>query len=251
MKSFFNTIKSLFSASQNTIETTTEKHSSPKVYAEQVQVANADIVDGYKFCATIAPSVPLRYLQMHGEGCKALTNRDREIPQAYGIWTPCLSPKFSAIFEEDATVWSVIGSIPANGGDFLPYLVHMRQIIETPKEENQTDLQSIFAKIEQIKALPQAHSYKENRAFGTIEKCLLTDYFALIFKQEDDALEFMLSQLAEYSYKGLKASHIRELYSQGFQSIENILKAPDNVLLGLKGVGAKKLIMIRNNMSFG
>lgn len=88
------------------------------------------LIQYFKFCATMQLRTPLRILQHHND-----THWDRSIPPPkivttswQGIWVPCT--RLSGIFEYEATMASEIGQIPVSGGDFLRFLLTIREAVE-------------------------------------------------------------------------------------------------------------------------
>jgi len=91
---------------------------------------NEDIIKGWQFCATLQLRTPLAVLQQHGR--RVLRSPDgppmvtTEMWQ--GIWTFDVSDEFSMF--DAVSIASEVGSIPANGGDYLPFLLAFRTITE-------------------------------------------------------------------------------------------------------------------------
>ncbi|WP_454838234.1 hypothetical protein [Pseudomonas mohnii] len=88
------------------------------------------LIQHFKFCATMQLRTPLRILQHHND-----THWDRSIPPPkivttswQGIWVPCT--RLSGLFEYEATMASEIGQIPVSGGDFLRFLLTIREAVE-------------------------------------------------------------------------------------------------------------------------
>jgi len=99
--------------------------------SEAPQWDDAELIQHFKFCATMQLRTPLRILQHHND-----THWDRTQPPPkiiekswQGIWVPCT--RLSGLFEYEATMASEIGQIPLNGGDFLRFLLTIREAVES------------------------------------------------------------------------------------------------------------------------
>ncbi|WP_244861856.1 hypothetical protein [Pseudomonas sp. Ost2] len=89
-----------------------------------------DIVTHFRFCTTMQLRTPLEVLKRHND-----TYWDRSAPPPVfitepwqGIWVPCT--RLSGLFENGATMASEIGQIPISGGDFLRFLLIIREALE-------------------------------------------------------------------------------------------------------------------------
>lgn len=98
---------------------------------------NSDIISGLKFCATMQLRTPLRVLWRHGELFCDLPNEPPEIARATweGIWTT-YGPSFRELgidLDEPSPgqMASEIGPIPIDGGDYLKFLIAVREILES------------------------------------------------------------------------------------------------------------------------
>ena len=194
---------------------------------KQICEMNSDIIKGYKLCVTMGINTPLKYLKRHNEVAE---NTNEDIPPKFGIWVAKLSSEFD-VFKEGATMASDVGQIPTDGGDFLPYLIDIRKILEL-KIDGNSDVRDTINRCKSIEQLPSSEKYSGK-----------------VFESENSLFSHVLSETSANNFKGLSASNILELYEVGYGSIESILNAPDKVLLSLKGVGKKKLETIRNNLS--
>jgi hypothetical protein len=88
------------------------------------------LIQYFKFSATMQLRTPLKILQHHND-----THWDRSMPPPeivtkpwQGIWVPCT--RLSGLFEYEATMASEIGQIPVSGGDFLRFLLTIREAVE-------------------------------------------------------------------------------------------------------------------------
>lgn len=97
--------------------------------------ANSDIISGYRFCATIQMRTPLRVLRRHGEVHKGIGSEPPEIAIGMweGIWIP-IAQTFRDlgldIDESNFTMASDVGPIPQDGGDYLKFLLAVREAAE-------------------------------------------------------------------------------------------------------------------------
>lgn len=74
------------------------------------------------------------------------------------------------------------------------------------------------------------------------------DYLQKLFENsQNKLLEFVLQEFGVPSHKGLKIDHLKQLSDIGYSSLSEMLEAPDDVLLSLKGIGPSKLKTIREN----
>ncbi len=220
--------------------------SSTKTSVQSLADNNKDIINGFRLSVTLSARVPLKLLKRHGEIAKAIPPEDADLPSGEAIWLPKLKDELS-ILEEGGTMWSPAGHIPVDGAEVLQYFIEVREIIEAPLLQPHDEISEALSRLEKIKALPGGPLYNMDDKYQTV-KSAATDYFPLFFKKDDDTLNLILSELGAPSYDGLSYDHILELHSQGWKSIMEILNAPDEVLLELKGIGKKKLEKIRANM---
>lgn len=90
--------------------------------------ANMDIMSGLQFCATMQPWIPLRVLTRHGEIFNAPRGSPPKITRAMneGIWVPYMHGSPFPL----GSMASSVGYIPADGGEFLIFLLAVRRIVE-------------------------------------------------------------------------------------------------------------------------
>jgi hypothetical protein len=97
---------------------------------------NSDIVEGFRFSATMQMRIPLRVLARHGEMHRGPPEHLPAI--AKGMWEGVWMPKLRTFRESgvpldelpEAAMASDIGPIPVDGWDFLPFLLAVRQAVE-------------------------------------------------------------------------------------------------------------------------
>ena len=202
--------------------------------------------DGFQFCVTMHITVPLALLRRHGETAKSIPRSDDDLSPAHGIWVPRVAVPYQFL-EQGAAIASSIGYVPRDGGKFLPYLVSAREIIECPLPPNSSDISETLIRLKKIQSLPSGPTYFIDEKFQIAQGEDEIDYFQLVFMDEDRALTILLKELKSPNYIGLSLKHILELHTKGYNSISEILNAPDDVLLALDRVGKKKLEKIRRN----
>ncbi|MFL6858023.1 MAG: helix-hairpin-helix domain-containing protein [Allosphingosinicella sp.] len=98
--------------------------------------ANSDIISGHRFCATMQLRTPLRVLSRHGEVHKGLDRLPPQIAREMweGIWIVELRPwRELGINAKEiplGTMASDIGQVPADGGEYLQFLIAVRTAAE-------------------------------------------------------------------------------------------------------------------------
>lgn len=180
------------------------------------------VVEGWRFSATIQLRTPLRILR-----------RDRElssgpakplpitVEQWEGAWVPVLRALDVLPAFESSTRSSDIGPIPRNGGDYLKFLIHIREIVEAP-----TSVESRRTKLGGVDLPPEWNSFSE--AHGGLGA--ICDYFFPPFIS---------------SIKGLQAQTLRALEAKGWKTPQVIASLSDAELLAVKGIGPSKIQAIR------
>ncbi|WP_210413407.1 hypothetical protein [Altererythrobacter sp. TH136] len=187
---------------------------------------DTDILAGYTFCATMQLRTPLRVLLRHGEKHVGFSEPPviaRE--QWEGIWIPV--PKSWAELGFDlpelpgGTMASEVGQIPADGGEFLQFLIAVRQLVET--DESATARRRKL-EIELMKtrwlAFVGPLGGKEKVADKLLPPFLLT-------------------------IESLVHDTVVQLRTARLTTPRAIGAAPDAKLLAIKGVGPAKLKLIR------
>ena len=149
------------------------------------------------------------------------------------IWVPKLKDKFGFL-EGGGTMSSSIGPIPEDGGTFLPFLIKLRRIVESPYH-----LDDYTAAKEKAKDI-----LKLGESCGDANLFLQKLYQ----NSESNVFEFVLTETAEHTFKGLSFRHMEDLYTKGYSSVRSMLSAPESILLSLPGIGKAKLKKIRSNL---
>lgn len=189
----------------------------------------ADVCSGFRFCATMQLRTPLRVLLRHGE---IHTDRTKQPPKIAlemweGIWVPEVKPYPG--MPPPGMMASTFGPIPTDGGDYLPFLIAVRRIIEAHD--------TIEHRIEKLREMPLVAGWKtyvdkhgpshisESRGIDWIIDCFFPRFIKSIPK--------------------LTAGIVDELSRFGLDTPNRIAAATDEVLLGIKGIGRAKLQAMR------
>ena len=188
----------------------------------------------YKFSATLAPTTPLRYLRRHGELSFSIPDEEQAMDNQFYIWTPVNKDEY-AFLSEGRTTSSSVGPIDPSGGDFLPFLIALRGILEQ-EANNESDYQVAIEKSESILRL----------ASSSVQGA--SDYIQKLFNSSQaELISFTLSEQGSPNFNGLRIEHLAHLSSIGYSTITDMINAPDSVLLDLKGIGPSGLKKIQQN----
>jgi hypothetical protein len=187
---------------------------------------HSELVTSWEFCATLQLRTPLRVLKKHG----AIHSDLKSPPPSYaeemweGIWTPKQDSKYDFL-SEGATMSSDIGYVPSDGGDLLPFLIGVREIVETelPIDQRRKQLFKLLKNTEwsETVSLYGGDASIADRLFPTF-------------------LE---------SISGFSKDSIAELYQANLRTPESLEKSSDKDLLKVKGIGPSKLKIIRETCS--
>lgn len=208
---------------------------------------NADVLEGYRLSVSMLPNTPLAILKRHGECAATIPEKDCSLSPAHAIWALQLKTEFSFL-SKGSTCWSPVGRIPKDGGDFLPYLISVRNILEQPLTTSSSDFSEALNRLAKIKTLAGGRVLKFDENHAQIESNDIIDYFPLVFKDDKNALNFILDEIGAPSHNGFTMEHLLELHKKGHSSITDMLTVSDDILLSLKGIGKKKLEVIRKNL---
>lgn len=195
----------------------------PRNDMAMVPPGNDDIIGGYEYSATLQLRTPLFVLKNHGRVVPATPEGPPRISGEmwHGIWTVALTDEFKFL-DEGSTASSEIGYVPADGGDYLPFLIAVRTITENPESP-------IDEKKRALKAL-----IKESGPGGTHYSKFMTAK-ALV----DRALPSVINLLP--ANKTVRDA----LLAVGYDTLGKVRSASDEELLALKGLGSKSLKEIR------
>ena len=204
---------------------------------------NADVIKGYKFCATLQLRTPLRVLQRHGEVQQWSENGLPTYAHFLweGIWVPITktwaelagsnaelrsadSPHHNA-FNEMA---SDIGPIPQSGGTYLGFLRAFRRIVEFSASPDE--------KREAIETLSRDHpDYAK--------------YISIHRARSSNWPDEWLGYEQRLQIPGVGTRIARCLYDAGLRSRAILENASDTQLSAIKGVGPATIAKIRTVMS--
>jgi hypothetical protein len=97
-------------------------------------ISNDDVLAGWELSVTMQRRTPLAWLLRHREFHEG-SNRPTEIvPMQHACWVPVTRSWRSLGIDVDempeTAMASEIGQIPVNGGNFLPFLIEYRMIVE-------------------------------------------------------------------------------------------------------------------------
>jgi hypothetical protein len=166
------------------------------------------------------------------------------------VWLPEVADDF-AFLERGATMSSDVGYIPTDGGDFLLFLIEVRKIVEAPRDPSLCEIDDAHARAAALQRIPCGYGYSQDAEYNLVKNSRESGrktYYEILSRAEPEwAFEFVLNELASCSHSGLTVSHIEDLRRQGYGSIVEMIEAPDDVLLALKGIGKKRLEKIRKN----
>lgn len=94
----------------------------------------SDLISGWEMSVTMQTRTPLKWLQRHREFHTGAERPIEELPPEHACWVPVLKTWRELGIDEDeipeTTMASEIGQIPVDGGDFLPFLMEYRMIVE-------------------------------------------------------------------------------------------------------------------------
>lgn len=188
--------------------------------------ANQDVISGLEFVATMQLRTPLRVLLRHGE---IHTDINTEPPKIINeMWEGMWAPKTKTYRELGSDIdepppgmhASDIG--PILPGDYLPFLIAIRQIVEL-----NDSIENRIEKLRDMSTVGKWKAYIEKH--GGIEKIIR--YF---FPKFIDTIP------------SLNQSTEDELFKSGLNTPNRIAAAPDETLLSIKGIGKAKVKVIRD-----
>lgn len=181
-----------------------------------------DIITGWRFCATVQMRTPLTILREHNrlvpstpEGPPKLT-----CEMWQGIWVPDVGPDMDFL-NEGASMASEVGPIPIDGGDYLPFVIAVREISEGDT--------AVAAKEAALRELAKNSGPGET----PYSKFLSGD--ALV----DQVLPSVIHLLP------IPRPVREDLLAGGYMSLAKVRAASDSALRSIKGLGPKSLANIR------
>lgn len=182
-----------------------------------------DVVIGLKFYANLNLDTPLRVLRRHGEIHKHKTRNAPTIAKkpSEGVWLPVteifheMEINFPELFQ-DSTMSSCFGQIPVDGGDYLKFLIAIREIVE--KEAKIED------RITELIDLAHSSTWK--------------NFDGWEFGGKRSGYEWLIDNYFPYYFD-------KKLRDAGFNTPNRIIAASDQELLSVKGIGPATLKKIR------
>jgi len=98
----------------------------------------SDLLAGWEMLVTMQLRTPLRWLQRHREYHAGADRPTEQLPPEHACWVPVAKTWRSLGIDMDeiphTAMASQVGQIPADGGDFLPFLMEHRMIVEGAAE---------------------------------------------------------------------------------------------------------------------
>ena len=189
---------------------------------------NGDLLKGFRFFATMHLCTPLRVLARHGE---LHSGPPEHLPMiARGIWEGRWLPELRAprqfgspfhVLPEGA-IASDIGPIPVHGGEYLPFLLEVRDAVE--------GVSSIAYRIERLRQVLSAEHWQHIVSVYPLTTEKIIDRF---FPPFLDTVPRLPARVAA------------ELRSLLLCTPAAISAAPDALLLEIKGMGPRLLEALR------
>lgn len=203
-------------------------HSEHADYTMAAWRANQDIIECLQFCATMSSSTPLKALRRHGE---LHTDITCDLPQiidnwSQGVWVQKLRSFRSMGIDMDepgpGMMASQMGPIPLDGGEFLRFLIMVREIVES--------------------GLPI-----EARAARLLAELKRTFWCKFVSALGGDPVEIVCEffPYAVDTIPGLTMSARDVLARLGLDTAAKVAATLDIDLLDIKGIGPAKLKAIR------
>lgn len=193
-------------------------------------MANSDIIKGLRFSGTLQLRTPLRVLLRHNEIHADRGAAPSEIAheQWEGIWLP-------AVFDgpPGGSMASDIGPILVTGGDYLPFLIRVRAIVEAIVEAND----SIVHRIEELRKLLAQPAW-QNIVDLSGPRGLTKN------KNTDWIVDYFFPSFVKTIPK-ITHTQKNKLLRLGLSNPNKMAAASDETLLSIKDIGHEKLRAIR------
>jgi hypothetical protein len=94
----------------------------------------SDLIAGWQMSVTMQLRTPLKWLQRHREFHAGADRPTEQLPPEHACWVPVTKTWRELDIDEDemppSTMASQVGYLSADGGDFLPFLMEYRMIVE-------------------------------------------------------------------------------------------------------------------------
>jgi hypothetical protein len=99
---------------------------------------NDDVLAGWQMSVTMQLRTPFKWLQRHRAFHAGAVRPAEALPMEHACWVPVTKTWRAIGIDADeipeTTMASQIGQIPVDGGDFLPFLMEYRMIVEGAAE---------------------------------------------------------------------------------------------------------------------
>jgi predicted flap endonuclease-1-like 5' DNA nuclease len=178
--------------------------------------ANPDLVSGWRLSVTLSRRTPLEWLLRHGEHSAQPT----DVPMQHGIWIIRTKSWRELGFDIDelhpSTMASEIGQIAQDGGDFLPFLVAYRTIVEAQSSDDDT--------FDALTKLGEAYPAIQEALGGDIARAHVLDDLMML--------------------PGCGPKTAKSLFEHGFRSSEAVRATSPDVLRTIVGIGAKTAVKL-------
>lgn len=188
---------------------------------------NEDIITGLRFSATMQSRTPLRVLLRHGE---IHTDSTKPPPQIAlerweGMWSPITKTFRELGLDVDepppGDMASEIGYIPSDGGDYLLFLIAVREIVESHDTAEQ--------RIGNLEKLASSEKWRGFPGWGDGVQKIENQFFPFFLKK--------IPSLTGEATAGLRAMQL--------DTPNRLGTASDETLLNIKGIGPFELKHIR------
>lgn len=190
--------------------------------------ANRDILVGLRFVATMNLGVPLRVLSRHGEIHTDITKTPPEIALnlSEGIWVQKVcSLRCMGIEMDDppeGMMASAIGPIPTDGGEFLTFLIVVRELVEGREDVD----------------------VRAARLYDELNRTFWCKFVSALGGDPAQIVSYFFPYALD-TIPGLTTVARDVLSLRGIDTAAKVAIIPDSDLLGIKGIGPAKLKSIR------
>lgn len=190
--------------------------------------ANGNIVVGLQFVATMNLGVPLRVLTRHGEIHTDNTKPPPEIAfnLSEGIWMQKIPSLRSMGVEMDdppeGMIASAVGPIPRDGGEFLTFLIVVRELVEGCEEVD----------------------VRAARLCDELNRTIWCKFVSALGGDPARIVSYFFP-FAVDTIPGLTMTARHILSRRGIDTAAKVAITPDSDLLSIKGIGPSKLKAIR------
>lgn len=180
---------------------------------------NDDVIVGLRFVATMQLRTPLRVLRRHGE----MHSKRNEPPPhiCHESWEGIWIPETRLSTHIPSSMASQIGPIPSDGGDYLPFLLQVREVLEC--------YDTIEERLSKLKVLAKSPEWRNHPGFRNGIDEIANRFFPLFLS----------------SIPHLSAVSIEELRRLCLNTPNRLAAASDENLLEVKGIGKVILKNIR------